>query len=98
MADGCIKLQDKLGTYTEYRVPIYKDKEEKIKEILLQMPTSGEIKEMLSAIGLNIDEFYQLYGKNKIQNAILYAKDLKDRYTILWLNYELFGNGFLTQY
>lgn len=98
MADGCIKLQDKLGTYTEDRVPIYKDKEEKIKEILLQMPTSGEIKEMLSAIGLNIDEFYQLYGKNKIQNAILYAKDLKDRYTILWLNYELFGNGFLTQY
>ena len=98
VADGCITLQDKLGTYTEDRVPIYKDKEEEIKEILLQMPTSGEIKEMLSAIGLNIDEFYQLYGKNKIQDAILYAKDLKDRYTVLWLNYELFGNGFLTQY
>ena len=46
---------------------------------------------MLSAIGLNIDEFYQLYGKNKIQDAILYAKDLKDRYTVLWLYYDLFG-------
>lgn len=98
VADGCINLQDKLGTYIKDRASIYKGKEEEIKEILSQMPTSGEIKEMLSMIGLNIDEFYQVYGEKKIQDAILYAKDLKDRYTVLWLNYDLFGNGFLTQY
>ena len=30
------------------------------------------------------------YGKEKIADALLYAKDLKDRYTILWLNYFYF--------
>ena len=34
---------------------------------------------------------YALYGEEKIHNAILYAKDLKDRYTVLWLYYDLFG-------
>lgn len=43
VADGCIKLQDKLGTYTKDRASIYKVKEE-IKEILSQMPTSKGIK------------------------------------------------------
>ena len=32
----------------------------------------------------------KLYGKEKIADALLYAKDLKDRYTILWLNYFYF--------
>ena len=35
--------------------------------------------------------FYDLYDSEKIKNAILYAKDLKDRYTVLWMNYDLFG-------
>jgi hypothetical protein len=42
-------------------------------------------------VGLDVNEFYALYGKEKIKDAILYAKDLKDRYTVLWLNYDLFG-------
>ena len=25
------------------------------------------------------------------ETAIHYAKDLKDRYTVLWMNYDLFG-------
>jgi hypothetical protein len=43
----------------------------------------------LEAIGLDIQEFNVFYGSNTIQNAILYAKDLKDRYTVLWLCYAL---------
>ena len=32
----------------------------------------------------------------KIKDAVLYAKDLKDRYTVLWLNYKYFkGDCFL---
>ena len=31
-------------------------------------------------------------GKKKINDAVAYAKDLKDRYTVLWLNYDLFGD------
>jgi hypothetical protein len=36
-------------------------------------------------------EFYALYSEEKINNAILYAKELKDRYTVLWVNYDFFG-------
>ena len=32
-----------------------------------------------------------MYGAEKINDAVWYAKDLKDRYTVLWLNYDLFG-------
>jgi hypothetical protein len=56
------------------------------------MPSSSEIKEMLCLVGLDTEEFYKLYGKEKINDAILYAKDLKDRYTVLWLNYDLYGD------
>ncbi len=44
---------------------------------------------MSSLLDFDIEEFYNLYGKEKIENAIFYAKDLKDRYTVLWLNYDL---------
>ena len=32
-----------------------------------------------------------LYGEEKIQDAIHYAKDLKDRYTVLWMYDDLSG-------
>ena len=47
---------------------------------------------MLSVVSLDVEDFYKLYDKQKIKDAILYAKDLKDRYTVLWLYYDLFGN------
>ena len=31
------------------------------------------------------------YGKEKIADALLYAKDLKDRYSVLWLAYKYFS-------
>ena len=40
---------------------------------------------------LDINDFNNMYGKQKINDAITYAKDLKDRYTVLWLYYDLFG-------
>lgn len=42
-------------------------------------------------IFLDITEFYALFGKEKINDAILYAKDLNDRYTVPWLNYDFYG-------
>jgi hypothetical protein len=82
-------LQEKLGRYTENRLIVYKEKEREIKEILKKMPSASEIKEMLSVCDLDIGEFYSLYGEEKIKNAVRYAKDLKDRYTVLWYNYDL---------
>lgn len=88
VAEGCIELQDKLGTYKKDRLSIYIKKEKEIRDILKKMPSGKEIEEMLSLVGLDIKEYYELYGNKKIENAIRYAKDLKDRYTVLWLNYD----------
>ena len=93
VAKECIKLQEKVGNYNADRLGTYLEKEDKIKEILAKTPSAEEIKEMLMAVELNMDEFYNTYSKEKIDNAILYAKELKDRYTVLWLNYDLFGSG-----
>jgi len=40
---------------------------------------------------IDIADFYKLYGEEKINNAILFAKDLKDRYTVLWMNYDFYN-------
>lgn len=88
VAKGCIELQDKLGTYNRDRVKIYLEKEKEIKALFEKMPSSKEIEQMLSLVELDISEYYKLYGNEKINDAIRYAKDLKDRYTVLWLNYD----------
>ncbi len=92
VADGCIGLQDKVGNYANDRLNVYFEKETEIRKILQEMPASKVICEMLSLVGLDIKEFYSLYGKEKIEKAILYAKDLKDRYTVLWINYDFYGD------
>ena len=93
VAEGCISLQNKTGNYSKDRIQIYRQKEAEIKNILSQMPKSEDIEQMLSVAGLDTEEFYKLYGKKKIRDAVLYAKDLKDRYTVLWLFYDLFGDS-----
>ena len=39
---------------------------------------------MLHSVGLSLDEFKATYSKEKLLDAILFAKDLKDRFTVLW--------------
>ena len=92
VADGCIELQDKVGNYANDRINVYLEKETEIRKILEEMPASEAISDMLSLVGLDVNEFYSLYGKEKIEKAILYAKDLKDRYTVLWINYDFYGD------
>ena len=55
------------------------------------MPSAAEIETILSGIGLSMDEFYKTYSEVKIADAITYAKDIKDRYTVLWVYYDIFG-------
>lgn len=85
VAPGCMALQEKTGYYT--RDFAYRQKEARIRKILQEMPTAKEIEEMLSLVGLKMDAFYGLYGQQKIENAKRYAKELKDRYTVLWMYY-----------
>ncbi len=92
VAEGCLELQDKVGNYANDRANVYLQKEEEIREIFEDAPSSEDIYDMLDLVGLDINEFYALYGKQKVNNAIRYAKDLKDRYTVLWLNYDFYGD------
>ena len=92
VADGCIALQDKVGLYKADTLSIYKAKETQIRQILAEMPSAAEIETMLAAVGMKMDAFYNFYSPEKIADAKFYAKELKDRYTVLWLYYDLFGN------
>ena len=91
-ADGVIELQNKLGWYKQDKTEIYKEKWNEIKEILNECPKKEELLKYLKSIELDINEFEKLYGKEKIHDAVLYAKDLKDRYSVLWL-YNSIGDG-----
>lgn len=91
-AAGCMALQEKMGRYRDMDIGIYKAKEAQIRSILAEMPTAGQIEEILGLARLDMGEFYALYGREKLLDAVLYAKDLKDRYTVLWLYYDLFGS------
>jgi hypothetical protein len=55
------------------------------------MPSAEAVEEMLSAVDLKMDSFFAMYSRKKIESAVLYAKELKDRYTVLWMYYDLFG-------
>ena len=90
VAKGVIETQRKLGWIYEDPFPVYKEKWNEIKEVLRDSPTPEEILSMLNDAGLKIEEFGSMYSKEKIADAIRYAKDLKDRYTVLWLYYEYF--------
>lgn len=91
VSDGCISLQKRLGTYGRDLHATYLEKEAKIKEVLREVPPRVAINELLGRIGLDFSEFEATYGKEVIADAVRYAKDLKDRYTVLWLYYDLFG-------
>ena len=87
-ADGVIALQRKLDWYSVDRRGIYREKWDEIQEILKEVPSSTELTGYLNSVGLNLEQFEQLYGEKKIADAIKYAKDLKDRYSILWMYYD----------
>ena len=80
-----------MGWYTPADEKIVFEKEKEIKAVLAEAPTENEMLQLLDSIGLDYNEFTTLYGEEKIDNAILFAKDLKDRYSVLWLGYKYFG-------
>ena len=89
-ADGVITLQDKLGWYEKDWLAIYRAKWPEIKAVLEEAPSAAELTGYLESVNLDIRSFEKQYGMEKLQNAVWYAKDLKDRYTVLWLYYTLF--------
>lgn len=89
-ADGIIALQDRLGWYEKDWLEICRAKWPEIRAVLAEAPSVAELIRYLESVDLDIQCFEKQYGKEKLQNAIWFAKDLKDRYTVLWLYYVLF--------
>ena len=87
-ADECIALQNKVGLYTADDSAVVAAKKAEIEEVLRECPDFSYMKNLLDEIELDFDKFTEMYGKEKIGDAVLYGKDLKDRYTVLWLNYQ----------
>jgi glycerol-1-phosphate dehydrogenase [NAD(P)+] len=88
-ADGIIALQDKVGFYADADTARFAESWDTICKILAEAPSYSKMVSYVNAIGLDMKEFEKFYGEKVIRDAILWAKDLKDRYTVLWLSYTL---------
>ena len=62
---------------------------QEIREILADSPTPDEVLTLLEDVGLDMAEFESMYSEEKRDDALHYAKDLKDRYTVLWMNEQV---------
>lgn len=89
--DGVIALQDKLNFYDPAFVSVYREKWNEIRDILREAPTSLQLCEILKRRAWTYNDFERFYGRRVVDDAVLYAKDLKDRYTVLWLYYTVLG-------
>jgi len=90
IASEVSELQKTAGRYSNPINGVYAENWGEIKKILAECPTAREIETMLTDCGFDLSLFEQMYGTRKIQNGILFAKDLKDRYSVLWLYSALF--------
>ena len=89
IADSVIALQDKTGWYNEDRFGVYSENWALIREILAEAPSAEDMIGYIKSIGLDLAEFDAMYGKEKIDGALKFGKDLKDRYSMLWMYYDL---------
>lgn len=89
IASECIALQEKAGSYQAARVPVYLEKEKKIRSVLSGMPGPERILEILTNAGFDMEYFFSYYGRPVIEDGLRYAKELKNRYTVLWMAYDL---------
>lgn len=87
-ADGMIELQDKMGRYVTDDSEIVFEKWDEIAALLREAPTKEEMLKMVTDIGLSYEDFLTAYGPAKIRDAVNFAKDIKDRYTVLWLYFK----------
>ena len=90
IADDVESLQKAAGRYGVLPDTLYADKWEMILDVIGECPSSDEITQMLFDVGFDMSLFEKKYGKDKIRNGMYFAKDLKDRYSVLWLYYSLF--------
>ena len=84
------ELQKTAGRYANPVNDVYREKWSDVLAILNECPTAAEIEEMLTDCGFDLSLFEEMYGAEKIANGVWFAKDLKDRYSVLWLYFNVF--------
>ena len=84
-------LQASSGSYTRDLQRVYREKWPEVRELMRTCPSASECQAMLLRAGYDLDASAAMYGGEKIRDAMLYGKDLKNRYSVLWLYYELFS-------
>ena len=92
-AEEIIALQKRLGWIYENKLPVCREKWAEIRDILSDSPTPDQILEMLESVDLFMEDFEKTYSVEKRADAIRYAKDLKDRYSVLWTYEQIKGPG-----
>lgn len=85
------ELQRDAGRYEKDMTPVYTEKWQHVLDILNECPTAAEIEQMLLSVGFDLAAFEGMYGADRIADGKLWGKDLKDRYSVLWLYFDLFG-------
>lgn len=90
-AGDVLGIQEEAHSYEKDRTQQYAVLWPEIKHILSACPAAEEMKNMFVDAGYDMDAFENMYGREKIRDAQFYGKDLKDRYSVLWLYYALFG-------
>ena len=86
-------LQQHFGLYERDMIALYRQKWPEIVRVLSDCPTAAQIGEMLTDAGFDLSAFENMYGRQKIADALLYGKDLKERFSVLWIWYALCSGG-----
>lgn len=83
-------LQRQAGRYASLKHDFYREHWDEIKAILAKCPPQSAIAQMMTDVGFDLSLFEKHYGREKIQRGVWFAKDLKDRYSVLWLYDDVF--------
>lgn len=90
VAQGVIDLQDRLGSYRVYADNTVRADWQQIRDCLADAPNAEQMERIIESIGLRWEDFEAFYGSQILEDAVRWGKDLKDRYTVLWLYNQFF--------
>ena len=66
---------------------------DKHRNCLAAAPDSKKMQAIIESVGLSFSSFVDFYGNDVLQDAVRWGKDLKDRYTVLWLYNQFFAGN-----
>lgn len=88
-AEGVIELQNRTGRYNQDMISLIKDKWDAICDTLREVPDSDYLIRCIESVGLYMDRYHKEYSSEEREDARRWAKDLKDRFSFLWVWFTL---------